>query len=610
MKNKIFHIIFILFLTLNGILSAQEFRASVDKTTVGQNDRFQVYFEFSGSDANGLTNFNPPSFNNFKILSGPNQSSSMQIINGRVSATITYSYIITATVIGQFSIGSASVEYNGKEYKTEPINMNVVKGQPQKPSQSDPGFSDEEISKNVFIVAQADKHSVIKGEQVTVVYKLYTKLEISSPQISKLPTYEGFWAEELEGSNTLRFGIEMYKGQRFRAAEIKRVALFPTKSGTLSVTPFELTIPVIVQRKKTGRGDIFDEFFNDPFFGRRETVEFLSKSNRITINVSELPAANVPASFKGAVGDFKFSANLDKSDVETNEALTLRITLSGTGNIKLLELPELKLPPGFEQYEPKVSESINKRNVVSGTKTAEYLIVPRISGSKTIPAVEFSYFNPGSKSYVTLKSPEHKINIRRGTSYVESESSGFRKEDIKLLSEDIRFIKTSSFNFRRNDEIDLVKSWFWVSLFIPLAVFFGFISYKRRQDKLSGNIRLLNYQKAEKKARTRLKAARKALDAENVILFYNELSQALYGYLEDKLGLQKAEFTQDKVLQILSERVSEEILINSVKEISDKCEFTRFAPSSDGKEIAKELYDDTVKVIIELENNVDVKKKK
>ncbi|MBN1300546.1 MAG: BatD family protein [Melioribacteraceae bacterium] len=592
----------------SGELSAQQFKASVDKTTVGQNERFQVYFEFSGSDINSLSNFRNPSFNGFKVLSGPNQSTNMQIINGQVSASLTYTYVVAATEIGEFTIGSASIESKGTEYKTDPIKIKVVQGTTQPQQQStDESVSFEEIAKNLFIRAEADKNTAYKGEQVTVTYKLFSALNISSPQITKLPQYKGFWAEELESVNNLQWQIEMYNGRRYRVALLKRVALFPTQSGELSVTPFELTIPVIVQRKRQSR-DIFDEFFNDSFFGRRQSVDFPAESNTLKINVRELPEDGKPESFNGAVGDLDFSAKLDKTEGSTNEPITITVSLSGKGNIKLLDVPKLNLPPGFEQYEPKTTENITRKNIVSGIKTAEYLIVPRVPGTKQIPSIEFSYFNPATKKYITKRSSPYTLNIRRGESDIQSSVSGFSKEDIKLLSEDVRFIKTSDFNLQKIDKTRLVKSWFWISLVIPFIAFIGFIGLKKRQDKISGNIQLLKYQKAEKIARSRLKSAKKALEAGDIAKFHAEISVAIYGYLEDKLNLEKAEFTTEKALRELKNRNVNDELIHKVRSTLDKCEFIRFAPQMSNKTESGELHESTVKLIVELENSILLRK--
>ncbi|MBU2508141.1 MAG: BatD family protein [Bacteroidetes bacterium] len=587
---------------------AQSFTASAERTTVGQGQRFQVFFEFKGTDQSQIRNFIQPSFRGFKILSGPNQSTSMQIINGSVSSSITYSYILYPEQEGTFTIDKASVELGGRRFETDPLKITVVKGNaPQQAAQQDQGISSEELNKNVFIVAEADRRNVLKGEQVTVTYKLYTKAEISSPKISKLPTYQGFWSEELETGN-VQFGIEMYNGERYRAALIKKVALFPTKAGKLEITPFELTVPVIVKRNAQNR-DMFDSFFNDSFFGRRETIEHQTVSNRLTINVNELPQTGKPESFNGAVGQFTFDAAIDKQSVQTNETITLKMNLQGKGNVKLLDLPEFKLPIGFEQYEPKTSEVINRSGVVSGSKKAEFLIVPRISGTKVIEPIEFSYFNPQTNRYHTVKSPPFNIDVKKGAESFESSASGFSKEDIKLLSEDIRFIKTSGFNLSKKESTSEIKSWFWISLILPFIAFVAVISVKRSRDKLSGNIKLLRYQKAEKAAQKRLKIAKKNLVAEKISEFYNSVSQALFGYLEDKLSLPKADFTVDRVKSTLGESSADDDLNDHVIKILEKCEYIRFAPQGESAQSAKDFYESTVKVIIGLENSIVVKKK-
>ena len=596
----------LLFVSAN--LNAQQFNGTVDKTTVGQYDRFQVYFTFDGADVNGLSNFRPPAFSGFKILSGPNQSSSMQIINRKVSGSMTFSYILQPTGIGEFTISSASVEYGGKAFHTALIKVKVEKGTPQQQKESTGGYSQEELGKNVFIVAETNKSRALLGEQITVTYKLYTKLNIASPQISKLPSYEGFWAEEVGPLQNINFEIGMYKGERFRVAKIKQVALFPSKTGSLSVTPFELNVPVIVKKKKTGN-DVFDEFFNDSFFGKTETVEFSARSNTIKITVDPLPA-NAPASFNGAVGDFNFKAEVDKKDVVTNESITLRLTVNGNGNIKLLKVPEPQLPGGFEKYEPKTIENINRGAVISGQKIIDYLIVPRTAGEKEIPPIEFTYFNPSSRKYVTLKSPPFKINVRQGIVGNETASQGFVREDIKLLSEDVRFIKTSNFNLEPRQDITLIKPWFWVSMILPLFGLIAAVVLKRRQDKLSGNVLLMRYQKAEKAARKRLKLAKEALDKNNTTNFYSELSLALFGYLEDKLGIQKSEFTLDGAVEKLSLRNVNVTLIDRVKRIAEKCEYARFAPEGETSAVAPEFYDAAVKVIVEVDSSLDARRKR
>ncbi|MBU2494569.1 MAG: BatD family protein [Bacteroidetes bacterium] len=610
MNSRIKYIlIFLTLLCINVNLSAQEFKATVDKTTVGQYERFRVYFTFEDVNANNVRNFRGPDFKGFQILSGPNQSTSMQIINGAVSGSISYNYIVQASDIGEFTIGSASADYDGKSFTTNPIKLNVVKGTgtPNQPDNNG-GVSQEELAKNVFILAVSDKQNVMQGEQITVTYKLYVKTNINSPQISKLPTYKGFWAEDIETSQNIRFDIEMYRGERYRSAVIKKVALFPTQSGELSVTPFELTVPVII-RKRRDSGSVFDDFFNDSFFGRSEAVDYNVKSNSIKINVQPLPA-NAPQSFKGAVGNFTLDAAIDKKEVEQNESINIIVNISGTGNIKLLDVPKLEVPVGFESYEPKISDNINRTAKVSGSKKVEYLLVPRVSGAKTIPGLEFTYFDVVKRKYSTLSTPAFVVNVKKGKNTYDNASSGFSKEDVRLLSQDIRYIKISSFNLQKRDEFSLISKWFWFGIIFPVLFLSAVLMIKKRQDKLSGNTRLMKYNKAEKAARNRLKSAKKSLDAGNNEQFYNEISQAMSGYLEDKLDLQKSDFTLDRAVSKLYERNVDIELIDQVKVISEKCEFARFAPNHESGAAEKELYDKSMDVIINLENSITAKKKK
>ncbi len=590
---------------------AQSFIASVNNTTVGLNEPFEVAFEFHGNDLNSIRSFNQPDFKGFKVLSGPNQSTSMQIINGAVSASITYSYYISATSLGSYTIGSASVDFKGKKYSTEPLKINVVKGsgsQTQQQKQGEQKVDTKNIGENVFIRAFADRQKVYKGEQVTVTYKLYTRLNISSPQISKLPQYQGFWAEELESINRIMFTTEVVDGKKFNVAVLKRAALFPTQTGQLSVTPFELTIPVSIPKPRK-RGDIFDEFFNDPFFNQSQTVDYRAVSNTLKINVMPLPSENVPASFNGAVGNFNFSAKIENTTVKTNEPFTLRIVISGTGNISLLEVPEFNFPAGFEKYEPKTSEQISKSGKLSGQKTIEYLVVPRTEGKKEIPPVEFSYFNPSTGKYVTLTSQSFSLNVEKGEGNYNADLAGFSKEDVKMLGDDIRYIKTSEISLQKKGEYAFEKVWFWAITALPLIGFVGLVGWKRREDRLSGNIQLMKYQRAEKIARNRLKTAKKSLEANNQEMFYSDISQALFGYLEDKLRISKSEFSVEKAISMLQMRKINDQLTSDVKSSIEKCEFARFAPQAGESASMNEMYNEATRIIVELENQLITKRK-
>jgi hypothetical protein len=597
MLNSILFGILFLFVSL---LQAQSFVATVDNNKVSENDRFELRFTFEGKNLNALKNFNPPNLKEFRVLSGPNQSTSMQIINGISSSSLTLSYILMPNTTGAYTIGSASIQYEEKTYTTDPIKVTIVKGSQKPKDDSGKQISNEEIAKNLFIRATIDKNKVYLGEQVTVTYKLYTRLNIASQMsVDKLPQYQGFWAEELETARNISFSREVIDGQQYNVGLLKRAALFPNQAGKLEVTPFELTIPIQVQKKKNPN-NVWDDFFGDPF-GRAEIVEYQAKSNILRVEVLPLPENNKPASFRGAVGRFDFSASLDKQKTKTNEPINLKFDISGTGNIKLLDLPPFELPNGFERYDPKVDEQINRAGKISGTKKAVYLLIPRVAGSREIPPIEFSYFDPEKRSYQTISSKSFTISIEQGQG---STSDLANQQRIEQLDSDIRFIKTKFEDVDKRSEILLLKPAFWIASVVPFLASLVLIGWKRKQDKLSGNQQLLRYSKAEKVARKRFKTAKKLLDQNNIELFYSEISQALFGYLEDKFHIPKSEFTLDRAGDELLKRNIKPELVEKMKANAQKCEFIRFAPGTNPSQAMNEMYQSFSDVVISIERSI------
>ena len=596
LKSILFGILF-LFVSL---LQAQSFVATVDNNKVSENDRFELRFTFEGKNLNALKNFNPPSLKEFRVLSGPNQSTSMQIINGVSSSSLTLSYILMPNTTGAYTIGSASIQYEEKTYKTDPIKVTIVKGSQKPKDDSGKQISNEEIAKNLFIRATIDKGKVYLGEQVTVTYKLYTRLNIASQMsVDKLPQYQGFWAEELETARNISFGREVIDGQQYNVGLLKRAALFPNQAGKLEVTPFELTIPIQVQKKKNPN-NVWDDFFGDPF-GRAEIVEYQAKSNILRVEVMPLPENDKPASFKGAVGKFDFSASLDKQKTKTNEPINLKFDISGTGNIKLLDLPPFELPNGFERYDPKVDEQINRSGKISGTKKAEYLLIPRVAGSREISPIEFSYFDPEKRSYQTISSKSFNVVIEQGQG---GASDLANQQRIEQLDSDIRFIKIKFEDVDKRSEILLLKPAFWIASVVPFLASLVLIGWKRKQDRLSGNQQLLRYSKAEKVARKRFKTAKKLLDQNNIELFYSEISQALFGYLEDKFHIPKSEFTLDRAGDELLKRNIKPELVEKMKSNAQKCEFIRFAPGTNPSQAMNEMYQSFSDVVISIERSI------
>jgi hypothetical protein len=608
MLRNLFKYFSISLILVQGMLYAQTFSASVSSPKVGVNDRFELSFTFSGENLNGLKDLISPDLGNFIVLSGPNSSTSFQFINGVSSATETFTYYLKPKSVGTITIGSASIEYNGKTYKSDPVSIEIVKGSvsPDKKRNEEPSV-DSEIAENLFVRAFADKRKVYQGEQVTITYKLYTRLNIASQMsVSKLPQYKGFWAEELESPKNILFSTETVNGKQFRVGVLKKVALFPNQSGELSVTPFELNVPVFVQKKKRSN-NFFDDFFTDPF-GRGETVDYAAKSNTLKIDVLPLPKEGKPESFNGAVGDFTLNSSIDKSKTKTNEPVSLKVDIKGNGNIKLIDISEVKLPPGVEKYEPKVSEQINRANKISGKKTIEYLIVPRTPGDKKIPGIAFSYFNPNKKAYVTLNTDPYTIEVEQGDRVFEPDISGLNKEDIELLSEDIRFIKTSDGDLSKRTELLVFRFGFWAAVGLPLIALIGLVTLKKREEKLTANVQLLRYQKAQKVAKNRLKIARNLMVSKQDKAFYTELSQALFGYLEDKLHIPKSEFSVDRAVFELQKRKIDQDIVDRVQNVAQKCEYVRFAPGSDGTEKMNDMYNQLSDLIIDIEKSITTKK--
>lgn len=591
----------VFFLILSFDLFAQKFFATINETKISDTDRLQVTFTFEGKDVNKLRNFTPPSFKDFRLFSGPNQSTSMQIINGVVSGSLSYSYILLPNTTGTFTIGSASVDYDGENFKTEPIALTIVKGTAKPKDDSKQSIPDAEIAQNLFIRTIVDKNRAYLGEQVTVTYKLYTRLNIAAQMsVSKLPQYQGFWAEEIETSPNISFSTEVIDGKQFSVGVLKRAALFPTQTGLLEVTPFELNVPVRIQKKRNPN-NVWDDFFGDPF-GRGETIEYLAKSNTARIEVLPLPESGKPESFRGAVGNFDFNIFLDKSETVTNEPISIKMTISGRGNIKLLELPSFDLPTGFERYDPKINEQINRSGIISGQREAEFLFVPRISGIREIKPIEFSYFDPAKKNYVTLKSQPLTITIKQGDETYSSDYAG--KESIRQLADDIRFIKTSHTDITKDNTLIIYHPIFWTSVALPLFAVIGLIGWKKRQDGLAKNVQLLKYQRSQKIAKSRLKLAKKLMTEAKTEEFYSELSLALFGYLEDKFSIPKAEFTIEIAQSELRKRAMDEEIIARVKSSAEKSEFIRFAPGSKEKESMQNMYEEFSSLIIEIEKGL------
>jgi len=603
---------FCIALFLASRLAAQDatFVASVDRNPVGIGEQFTLVFTLNNGGMGGGKNLQLPDLSKFHVMAGPNQSSSMQFINGAVSSSVTYSFILQPKEMGKFTIGTASIEAAGKVVKTSPLVLDVVKAAAKPKTQARaPDDVSAQIGDNLFLRATVDRTHVVQGEQINLVFKVYTRVSVTNYAVEKTPTFTGFWGEDVETPKNIALTTETVNGKQYRVGIIRRVALFPTQSGLLEISPMELQTTVQVQSPRSN--DPFDSFFRDPF-GRN--VNYPVKSDPIKIKVDPLPPG-APDDFKGAVGQLAMSTSVDKKTTRTNEPISLKVTISGTGNIKLLESPAVDLPADFEQYTPKVSDAINRQaDRISGSKTFEYLLIPRYPGLKVIKPVTFSYYDLAKKDYVRLRSPQIEMNVEQGAAPALPLIAGSLREDVKLLSQDIRFIKVVVPSFSKKGE-SLHGSGVFVGLMLlPLAGLVGaFVYARRRQTAMLDQVAYRNRrairvaQKGLKQAEYLLKekAGAKGSPSSNQRLrFYSEVSRALWKYLGDKLNIPQAEFSIDGATTELSCRSVEPGLLQALRSLLESCDMARFAPSSLDVSSMQKAYDEAKRIIVELERTL------
>jgi len=610
---------FLLVLFSSGLFSQEvEFSGSV-KPVVSVGETFNLTYTLN---AQGV-NFRGPRISGFSVLTGPNTSttSSIRSINGRTSMTITYtySYILQATQEGTFAIPAASVTVDGKTYQSSALSVEVKAGgaPAQSPGQStSPGNSRSSEpsgvstdSKDVFLKAYVSDNAPYQGEGIIVTYKLFTRVPIAQISISKLSSFQGFWSQNMLKDNE-RFPQynQTIDGEQYVVAEIRKIALYPLKSGKLQIDPLEVECVAQVKRQSRQRtGDpFFDDFFNNSFFSNSyASVEKTLKSNPLTIQVKALPEANKPADFSGAVGAFTFRSEIDQTQVKANEPVTLKYTVSGTGNIQLIEQLNVTFPPDFETYDPKVvSDYRTNSSGVTGMQSFEYLVIPRKPGNFTINPVSFSYFDLAKQQYVTLTTPAYEITVEKGSGEAGVMTyTGANKEEIKYIGSDIRHINSQHFPLRRAGS-DFMGSWrYFLSLLIPLALFVALMIWLRKHSQRRSDVWLMKNRKATRVARKRLKKASEFLKGKQEAAFYEEISQALWGYLSDKFGIPQADLSIDSMREVLKgKQISDEILNQFTTTLNDT-EFARFAP---GDKLLKmdEIYGKALEIIEKIEREL------
>lgn len=600
------HYIFILLLLCAGTVLGQSFTAQVAKTTVATGEQFEVQFTINTSSADRYT---PPSFEGFQVVGGPNQSSSMTSINGNVTQSISIGYILVALKEGTFTIGSASLRSNGKMLSTNPITIKVVKGSPRQQQQMQQQQMDmddvvdsrpsSDIRKDIFIHAEVDKTNVYLGQQLTVTYKLYTRVGIVNYNLEKAPDLNGFWSQDIKSTQqNTTMQVEMYKGQRYNTAELRKTVLFPQRDGNLTIDPMILTFVV---RQPVASRDPMEQFFG----GGYRDVKIKVQSAPVTIRVKPLPEAGKPAGFAGAVGLFSVSADVDKKELKANEALNYKLNIKGSGNIKLLKEANINPPADFEKYDPKITDSVDvTEGGVKGTRTLTYLLIPRHEGNYTIDALPFSYFNPSTGRYVTVSTKAFNIKVNKGTDAAGNVTSfaGTDQHDVKLLNKDIRYIKTGDPDLYKDGDIFFGSAGYYLLLLIGPLAFAGAFAYRRYNEEQNSDVVKVKNRRAAKLAAKHMANAQKELQAGNTKAFYEAVYGGLYGYLSDKLNIPAADLNHENIAAELKAKKVDDALIQKLISTIELCEMARFAPVSGVSQ--QQVFDGAKGTINDIETNV------
>jgi len=605
MKIKI--VLLKVFLLLTVLVWADEpvrFTASATSTVILDRP-FQLVYTVNATGKDMRTS----DFNNFEVLAGPfeSRSSSYQIVNGKTSSSVSvsYTYTLQATKTGTFTIPSASIVVDGKKYNSNGLSIKVLpaddnatskSGKEESRSAAGQGISNE----NVFIKAQVSKSSVYEQEPLLVTYKLYTLLDVVQCTNRKMPDFKGFMKNEIELSQNKQFSYENFNGKNYGTVVLYQVLLFPQQAGALKIDNAVFDAVIRVENRQQVRS-IFDDFFDS-----YSNVQKAITANGAVVNVKPLPT-NKPTNYNGTVGSLNMTSNISAENVKANDAVTLKVIISGSGNMKLIQNPGIRFPDGFEVYDPKVNNNFKTNtNGISGTKIIEYMFIPRHSGEFQIPSAEISYFDIKDLTYKTLRTPVYNLKVAKGTGENSTAvvSSGYvAKEDLKKLGNDIRFIVTDKFELKREENPFFGTTLSWLGYIIPLIISIILFLVFRKNVVESSNLDFIRNKKANKAAQKRLKLAAKLLSEGKKDLFYEEVMKAVWNYLSDKLTIPVASLTKESVSTELESRGVEKDLITAFIEILNTCEYARFAPNSGQQEMGN-LYETSIDTISKLENTM------
>lgn len=565
-----------------------------------------------------------PEFTDFDVLAGPytSTSSSTSFVNGHrtSSFTQTYTYTLMAQRTGTFTIGPANVKVDGENYQSNGVRITVLPEDEQQQAQSSQSSQSSQASQasqtgqtssqsssnvsseNIFVRTIASKTRVHEQEALMVSYKLYfANVDVAQlTNNTKLPEFTGFLKQDLE-QGEIQTQLEHYNGRNYQTAVLYRTILYPQHSGDIKIDPAKFEAVLRVQTQQRVRS-IFDDFF-----GSYTNVTKMLTAPGVTVHVDALPSGK-PAGFSGGVGKFTLTPSISQTELQTNDAVTIKLDITGAGNMKLLKTPSIDWPEGFEPYDPKVTNDFKTTTSgVSGTKSIEYLAIPRSAGEYTIPAVKFSYFDIEEKAYKTLSTPEYTIHVKRGAGSAESAAnegavvSYTQKEDIKQLGTDIRYIDTKPLSGKTDRFADRLQNTdlIWLFYLVPFVLACILLIVLRKQIKENSDITRVRYKRANKVAQKRLRAAAAAMKANDNGAFYAAIEQAAWTYLSDRLSIPTAELNKDNIASLLRQKGVSEQLISDVNNVLSTAEFARYAPGLG--HTMEDLYLDTTNLINNLE---------
>ncbi|MDR2854170.1 MAG: BatD family protein [Prevotellaceae bacterium] len=600
--NRIFFIFTFIF---TAFLANAQVRFSVSApSSAVMDETFQVKYELNAIGEN----FRAPDFKDFDLLAGPYaaSSSSFQVIGGKRTSADYMSYTITLMPkkLGTFSVGTASIVVDGRKYVSKGFSIQIITAD-AKPKQQQNGSQNTSksiSSENIFIKPQLSKTQVFEQEAILLTYKLYTTLDVINCYPLKLPNFQEFMKQDVELPRNREYAWEKMNGKNYVTAQIVQVLLFPQQSGTITIPPAEFEANIQVQQANVPQS-IFDDNFGD--------ASILKVPKKITvpavsINVSKLPEAGKPASFSGAVGQFSLSSSLSSDKIKANEAATLKIVISGAGNMKMVKNPDIKFPSDvFELYDPKVANDFKVSAAgISGTKTIEYLFIPRSEGKYEIPAADFSYFDTRSNVYKTITTPVYKIQVSKGSeagNAVITSGTQVNKEDIKQLGNDIRYINADkNIQLKKNETLLFGSLLAWLLYIVPLTIASVLFFIFRKKAQENADIKFTRNKRANKIATKRLHHAQRLLAEGKKDLFYEEVLKAVWNYLGDKLTISAAELTKENISNKLQEKGVQDVQIQTLNSILNTCEFARYAPNTGQTEMGN-LYAETIEMISKLE---------